>query len=235
MQADSSVTRRYGGTGMGLAICKRLCELMGGGISVRSTEGAGSVFTFHLTVLPCGEPAREEIKPASGDLVSGQAASPSSPIRILAVEDHAANRDLLRRTLTEPDFRLRIEEDGIGALTAAGSEDFDVMLWDISIPGLDGIEAARRIRQAEPGSPLARNHQAAMATLTANGHQQDRERAHSAGIDTFLLKPLHPKDLRTAVLRLANEARKTGSRHEPRGKDLPTASEPALTSSLPTQ
>jgi hypothetical protein len=189
-QVDSSTTRRYGGTGLGLAISRRLAEAMGGGISVESQEGRGSAFTVSIRV------AAVESRPASSpadDLVH------HGVLRILLVEDHPLNRLVAQRLLQRMGQEPVIAEDGHSAVSRVAGEVFDLVLMDMQMPGMDGIEATRAIRAL----PLV--DQPKIIALTANAFEADRERCLAAGMDDFISKPISFEALRAAVCRVCIE------------------------------
>lgn len=189
-QVDSSTTRRYGGTGLGLAISARLAEAMGGGISVVSQEGCGSVFTV------CIRASAVESKPAS---LGGLDSIHHGVLRILLVEDHLLNRLVAQRLLQRMGQEPVIAEDGHSAVCRVADEAFDLVLMDMQMPGMDGIEATRAIRAL----PLV--DQPKIVALTANAFEADRERCLAAGMDDFISKPISFEALRAVVCRTCLE------------------------------
>jgi signal transduction histidine kinase/ActR/RegA family two-component response regulator len=188
-QADGSVTRKYGGTGLGLAICSSLVELMGGDISVTSEPGKGSTFSFAIRCAPCElpeTPARPRaihngkgLTRAAGDL------------RILLAEDNPVNQLLVVRLLESRGHQLVVVGDGRAALAACEHHAFDLILMDVQMPGMDGLEATRLLRQRE--KPGARN--VPIVAMTAHAMQGDREKCLEAGMDAYISKPIRPEAL----------------------------------------
>ncbi len=190
VQADNSLTRRAGGTGLGLAICKQLVELMGGTISLRSVTGMGSTFCFSIRTRPA--PGLPDEDAADGD-VPLQALP---PMRVLLAEDHATNQYLISAYLGAAGHEVVMVNNGAEAASAAAEGGYDVVLMDVQMPEVDGLEATRRIR-ALPGAP----GQVAIVALTANAMAGDRQTCLDAGMDGYLSKPIDVLALHDALLR----------------------------------
>ncbi|WP_146618977.1 ATP-binding protein [Rhodoplanes elegans] len=186
VQADSSINRRFGGTGLGLAICKRLVEQMGGEIGVRSELGRGSVFAFSLA-LPITDVARRPglAGPVSHAAFTAALGRLGRPLRILLVEDNATNQLVVTRMLRSFDIVIRIAEDGLQALAAVAEYPCDLILMDVRMPGMDGLEATRRIR-ARGG----RWATLPIVALTANAFPDDVQACREAGMTSFMAKPV---------------------------------------------
>lgn len=194
---DASYMRAAGGTGLGLGIARRLAEAMGGSIGAESEEGEGSLFWLRLA-LPADEPIAAGAEQAA---LRTEAASPPDPVPddmapldILVVEDNEINRFLLRRYLESGNHRMTEAVDGLEGVERAGAQRFDIILMDISMPRLDGVEAARRIRQG--GGPSAK---ARILALTAHALPEEQEKFRAAGMDACLTKPIARDDLLAAL------------------------------------
>ena len=195
-QADAGATRRHGGTGLGLTISRRLAEMMGGALTVRSTLGQGSVFRLVLPFTPAAAPAPDADAPAEA------AAFRAEALKVLVAEDHAVNRRIVALFLQPLGCRLTMVENGQEALDAAAIEAFDVILMDMQMPVMDGLEAARAIRQ---GAGL--NAATPIVALTANALDHHRQAWAEAGVETFLTKPVDPRALTAAILGAASAMR----------------------------
>ena len=202
-QADSSITRNHGGTGLGLTICKRLVAIMGGEIGVTSTEGQGSCFFFSAVFDGMNGDA-------DTDIFSGQAPVFGEPLRILLVDDITTNRDLARILLEQAGHSVIEADNGLAALKRLSETPCDVMLLDIQMPGLDGYQVTEYLRICEEvavprfdkfGETLAGvaarvfgKHLPVIA-MTAHAMSGDKEKCLMAGMDGYVSKPLIPDDL----------------------------------------
>jgi signal transduction histidine kinase/ligand-binding sensor domain-containing protein/ActR/RegA family two-component response regulator len=187
-QVDSSTTRKYGGTGLGLAISEKLVNLMGGNITVRSRPGEGATFVF--TILSrAGEwmPAQTG-ESAAGHEPMSTAFATAYPLRILVAEDNVINQQLIRQILSNLGYCTDCVENGELAVAAAGAKDYDLILMDVQMPEMDGLEATRSIRR-HPG------RQPVVIALTANAMLGDREECMQAGMDDYISKPVRLDEL----------------------------------------
>jgi len=190
-QADSSTTRQHGGTGLGLTISRHLVSLMGGTMEVESTPGAGSTFRVQLPLMPTPLPDQ----PAA----SVQADAPVvRSLHVLLAEDNAVNERLAVRLLEKAGHRVSVARDGQAAVEAWRTLQPDVILMDVQMPVLDGLEATRRIRAEEAGT----GRRVAIVAMTANAFTEDREACLAAGMDDYLSKPVRPETLQAALQRL---------------------------------
>jgi signal transduction histidine kinase/CheY-like chemotaxis protein len=181
VQGDGSITRRVGGAGLGLAICRQLAELMGGRIEVSSALGLGSVFVVHL-------PLERVSGPRVFDGAEPGPATPApSALRILAAEDNDVNRLVLSTLLDRGDLTLTLVENGAAAVEAWRAADWDVILMDIQMPVMDGVTAARTIRAEETASRRSRTP---IVAVTANVMPHQQAEYRGAGMDLVVPKPL---------------------------------------------
>lgn len=181
MQADMSVTRRYGGTGLGLAIVRALVQQMGGAIHVRSAKGKGSTFSF---TLPFGRP---EALPEAASASGSGAAGDLTGVRVLLAEDNEINRLVATEILNMEGMVVDVACDGLEAVSMARAHAYALILMDIQMPGLDGIEATRRIRAFLPDIPII--------AMTAHTMKGDAERCLAAGMQDHVAKPIDPPGL----------------------------------------
>jgi signal transduction histidine kinase len=189
-QLEGSSSRQHGGAGLGLAISKRLTELMGGTITVETAPGRGS--TFHFTIV--GEPA-ELAAPPSAELPAQPHAGRRS-LRILLAEDDMISRIVVLDMLRQLGHQADSANNGIEALQALDRRAYDVVLMDVQMPGLDGLEVTRRIRSAS-------GDQTHIIALTAHALSGDRERCLAAGMNDYLSKPVRLTDLQNALASIA--------------------------------
>jgi len=207
-QAETATTRNYGGTGLGLTICKRLVEGMGGRLALDSTPGAGSRFTLDLP-LPATAPAQaQEVPTPEADLTHGR------PMAILVAEDNAVNALLLRTMLEREGHSVQVVADGASAIAAAQAQHFDVAIFDMHMPRVDGLTSTRRIRAGaaqDPNLPVV--------ALTADVVGQNRERANDAGLSAFLTKPIDWAELGRTLAAVVPSAQSSGGGAPEHGQD----------------
>ena len=216
-QADASTTRRFGGTGLGTTISRQLTELMQGRISVQSTPGMGSTFSVRLP-LPLGTAVQATAATAQANALP--------PLRVLAVDDVANNLELLQLTLARGNHQVTLARDGEEAVALFTSAAFDLVLMDLQMPVMDGLEATRRIRAFE------QNHQrrpVPIIALSASVLEQDRRNALAAGMDGFASKPLEPTRLHAEMARVLNIRPDTAPQPAPAPALAATAAPPADT------
>jgi PAS domain S-box-containing protein len=194
-QADVSISRRYGGTGLGLAISKRLAELMGGTMWAESEGISGRGSAVHLTVLTRAAaetaPAADvPPEPTVSELDPAQALR--HPLRILLVEDNAVNLKLALRVLSLMGYQADVAGNGIEAIEAVERQEYDLVLMDVQMPEMDGLEATRRIRARSRGGPR-------IVAMTANVMDGDREACLEAGMDDYVGNPIRVDELVAAL------------------------------------
>lgn len=187
-QADVSTTRTYGGTGLGLAITRSLTELMGGSIECRSEVGQGSEFVVHLPLLPVADA-----------MPAGMACNAKAPeprrLHVLVAEDNPVNQMLARAMLEKLGQSVEVVDNGLLALERAETVDYDVILMDLHMPVMGGLEAAAAIRKAKKDIPII--------ALTAATFKEDRDHSLEAGMNDFLTKPLQMMELQAMLQKWA--------------------------------
>jgi signal transduction histidine kinase/CheY-like chemotaxis protein len=189
-QADGSVSRKHGGTGLGLSISARLIALMGGQVGLESRPDAGSTFWFTARFAPAPAQSDSEDLPGSSGLPGGP-----RRLRILLAEDNRVNRLIAVRLLEREGHAMTVVENGVDAVAAASSETFDVILMDVQMPGMDGVEATAAIRQRER---VDGGHVPIIA-LTAHAMSGDRQRLLASGMDGYVCKPVEFRELAAAI------------------------------------
>jgi signal transduction histidine kinase/CheY-like chemotaxis protein len=188
-QADGSMTRRFGGTGLGLTISSRLVAMMGGRLWVESRPGQGSCFRFTVRVHRVAEAAPAPVPARAPEC------PPARPLRVLVAEDNPINQQVIVRMLARLGHAVELAGNGREALEAVARNRFDAVLMDVQMPEMTGLEAAQAIRRAEAGS----GRHVPIVALTAHAMKGDRERCIASGMDSYLSKPIRSAEL-TGIL-----------------------------------
>jgi len=197
-QADSSTTRRFGGTGLGLTIASHLVTLMGGRIWVESEADVGSAFHFTLPLTALA--AAASTPPRPGPVAVAPPPPPASPQarRVLLAEDNPVNQRVVVKILEKQGFSVVLAQNGREAATAADRGSFDIVLMDVQMPEMDGFEATAEIRRQEQGT----GRHLPIIALTAHALSGDREACLAAGMDDYLSKPIRAQDLLALIAQL---------------------------------
>jgi CheY-like chemotaxis protein len=194
-QADSSTTRKYGGTGLGLTISKRLAEMMGGEIWVESESGQGSTFSFTANFGLGKEKVKKRFKPSQDQ----------RGMKVLVVDDNATSRDILHEMLESFSFEVSMAASGPEGITELESAEkdkpFELVIMDMIMPGMGGIEASKRIKNHTGLSKIP-----AIIVVTAYGREEVMQQAEGVGLEGFLLKPVNPSMLFDTIMQAFGEA-----------------------------
>jgi len=193
-QANVSIASRFGGAGLGLSSVKQLARAMGGDIVVAQRQGGGATFTLTVT-LTRARAAKQASSATDGDV----SPEPAPPLRVLGVEDNPFGRVVLNTILTELGHQAEFIGRGEDATERVAEGGFDAVLMDMVLPGINGIEAIRRIRELSP--PRGR-----IAIIGVSGRGDDEAASRAAGADAFLVKPVSPRALATALLEATRRA-----------------------------
>ena len=189
-QADASTSRRYGGSGLGLSICKKLVEMMNGSITVVSTLGVGTTFTFNILVEKSEAPATEN-KPDAKSMAL------EKNIRVLVAEDNAVNQIVTVKMLDKMGLRADYVANGKEVLDILNHKTYDVILMDCQMPEMDGYQATQKIRLKEGATP--NSNRVKIIAMTASAMKGDRERCIESGMDDYITKPVRISDLHNAL------------------------------------
>ncbi len=197
-QVDSSNTRKFGGTGLGLVISKQLLELMGGSIWVESEKGKGSNFCFAI-------PYQLGSRPEDTPVIPPQADKNVTQLRVLIVEDDPINQLVLQRMLSDKGHIISTANNGLEALDCYKRGKYDLILMDIQMPQMDGVEATRRIREAEKQNNLKHTP---IIVLTAYALKGDRDKYLSLGMDGYVAKPIQMEELFQTIATVSGRSNK---------------------------
>ena len=190
-QADGGITRKFGGSGLGLSICRQLADMMGGDLDCESEPGSGAAFILTLPLKPCAAPKTPE--PAD---TAAQHADGARAVRILVADDHPTNRRVIELILAQTPAKIVMAENGAEALEAFRADVFDLVLMDMQMPVMDGLTATQEIRLHEAAMGMARTP---IVMLTANAMPEHVAAGRAAGADHHLAKPFNAAELLSLV------------------------------------
>lgn len=190
-QASSDTTRKFGGTGLGLTIVKRMIELQGGDISVKSKMGSGTTFSF-IVPYKTTKSVTAEIKKINYDHLS------TSHLRILIAEDNMVNQIIVKKVLSDWNTEADFAENGVIALELLQKNDYDIIFMDIQMPEMDGYTAVQKIRDTFPES----KRYIPILAMTAHATSTERQKCLDAGMDEYISKPFEPGDLKKKIIAL---------------------------------
>lgn len=193
-QADNSISRKYGGTGLGLAITRKLAELMGGATGVLSTPGTGSTFWFTVR-LKKGTGQTTENQATLATSAESELLSRHTGKRVLLADDEPINREIAQMLLEDAGLSVDTVEDGGQAVDAASQNDYDLILMDMQMPTMDGLEATQLIRK------MPRRGSIPILAMTANAFAEDKAKCLDAGMNEFISKPVTPEVLYATLLK----------------------------------
>ncbi len=202
-QADSSLTRKYGGTGLGLTICKRLVERMQGQIGLESTPGDGSTFWFTVRLAKGVVPQTRRV--ATGPSAEARLHQEFAGTRLLLVEDEPMNRETTRELLESCGLKVDVAQDGAEAVDKAAQGPYTLILMDMQMPTMNGLDATRAIRRDSV------NRSTPILAMTANAFEEDRRMCLEAGMNDFIAKPIEPEALFKRILSWLELAQQQGA------------------------